>query len=43
MNTALEYCSMFINQCLEEFPEEIDDDTLIEDLVNWHDTIQFHL
>ena len=29
MNQALEYCSIFINMCLEEFPEEIDDDDQI--------------
>lgn len=43
MNKALEYCSIFINMCLEEFPEEIDDDDMINDLVTWHETIQFTL
>lgn len=43
MNQALEYCSIFINMCLEEFPEEIDDDEMIDDLVKWHETIQFSL
>lgn len=43
MNTALEYCSMFLEQCIEEFPEEIDDDQLLEDLVAWHEKFNFHL
>ena len=43
MNQALEYCSIFIHLCLEEFPEEIDDDDMIDDLVKWHETIQFSL
>lgn len=43
MNQALEYCSIFINMCIEEFPEEIDDDDMIDDLVQWHETIHFSL
>ena len=43
MNTALEYCVMFIDFCLKEFPEEIDDDSLIESLMDWHERVQFHL
>ena len=43
MNTALEYCVMFIDFCLREFPEEIDDDSLIESLMEWHERVQFHL
>ena len=43
MNTALEYCVMFIDFCLREFPEEIDDESLIESLMEWHERVQFHL
>ncbi|KAK8822707.1 hypothetical protein WA556_001600, partial [Blastocystis sp. ATCC 50177/Nand II] len=31
MNTAMEYCSMFIDECVKEFPEEMDDEQLLED------------
>lgn len=43
MNTAMEYCSMFIDECVKEFPEEMDDERLLEDLVAWHEKISFHL
>lgn len=43
MNEILEYCALFIHDCLQEFPEEIDDDAMIEDLLTWHEQTQFHL
>ena len=43
MNTAIEYCVHFIDFCLEEFPEEIEDDSILEDLMEWHEQVQFHL
>lgn len=43
MNTAIEYCVHFVDFCLEEFPEEMEDDSILEDLMEWHERVQFHL
>ncbi len=43
MNRAIEYCVYFIDFCLEEFPEEIEDDSILEDLMEWHERFQFRL
>ena len=43
MNTALEYCVIFIDFCLREFPEEVEDDVILDDLMEWHERVQFNI
>ena len=43
MNTALEYCVIFIDFCLREFPEEVEDDPILDDLMEWHERVQFKI